>query len=101
MLRDEGLLDGDNFVETNVWVELGLDVAKGDDRAVSAVATVERRTVSGGVDVAAKGRKAYPNLPCASRAGDMATASWNVLRRMVSTLAHCRTPPKTYRRRAS
>ena len=40
MLRDERLLDGDNFVETDVRVELGLDVAEGDDRAVGSVTTV-------------------------------------------------------------
>lgn len=40
VLCDERLLDGDNFVEANVGVKLGLDVTEGDDRAVGAVTTV-------------------------------------------------------------
>lgn len=40
VLCNERLLDGDNFVQANVGVKLGLDVAEGDDRAIGAVTTV-------------------------------------------------------------
>lgn len=82
VLCNERLLDGDNFVETNVRVELGLDVAEGDDRTVGAVTTIGRS----GFNHECRGMEIYPNFPFASRAGEMATASWNVLRNALSLI---------------
>lgn len=79
MPGNERLLNLDNLVETDVGVEVGLDVAEGDDGAVCTVTTamtVRRYIIA---HIAA----AYPNLPSASRAGEKATASWKVLRTVV------------------
>ena len=37
--REDGLLDGDSLVKTDVRVELGLDVGEGVDRAISTATT--------------------------------------------------------------
>lgn len=75
VLCNERLLDGDYFVEANVGVELRLDVTEGDDRAVGTVTTIG----GSGFNHEHRVIKTYPNFPFASRAGEMATASWNVL----------------------
>ena len=77
VLGDEGLLDVDDLIETNVGVERGLDGVEQHDRAVSA--STARRV---GQIFCEFGRKvifAYPNLPWASMAGEMAIPSWKTL----------------------
>ena len=81
MLRDERLLDGDDFVEADVGVEGRLDITEGDDRTISTVSSDDK---SNQPTLCVVWRKTYPNWPCAVSAGENATASWKVLSRWVS-----------------
>lgn len=76
----EGLEESDDLVETLVRVERGLDGGELYDGAVSTSTTVQ-------VGFQCTDRKqqnvlsTYPNLPCASRAGEKAMASWKERRK--------------------
>ena len=85
---NEGLLLVDNFVDTNVGVEVGLNVLEEDDRSISS-STSERHLQS--VHFINIGSQSYPNVPVAWILGEIPMASWKELCK-VDELEHTQLP---------
>lgn len=77
MFGHEGLLRVDDFIDTKVCVEVGLNSVEDHDGAVSASTTRLRTVVN--IYIMRYKYRTHPNAPVAAREGENAMASWNVL----------------------
>ena len=78
MARPDRLLESDDLVKAAVGVEGSLNVGEGVDRAVGTSATGKVHQI---IRSKCGSEGSHPNLPCASRVGEMAMESWKTRRR--------------------